>query len=208
MCPAWAKPFPAEPVTSLPALANYLDGQMDRWLQAETRSSSNPPSSAAEEWRVLDNVQHTLAWFHGRGLIRSLPTVPAFRRTRLNAGRCAEKLRQGLQELLQGHGPVPSAGDGQSETRDSKCCVVLRSKAAGPLVLGLEVSPVTSARYDVLKALVDAGEDGLSLAELIRRSGHGSARNVLKNLAGTSSAWQQVILLPGAPGRRYRLLFQ
>lgn len=166
------------------------------------------PSNAADEWRPLDNVQHTLAWFHRRGLIRSLPSVPAFRRTRLNAGRCAEILRQGLHELLQGHGPVPSAGDGQSESRGSQCCVVLRGKGEGPLVLGREVSPVTSARYDALEALVNASADGLSLAELIRRSGHGSARNVLKNLAGTSRAWQQTILLPGAPGRRYCLLFQ
>ena len=208
VCPAWAKPFPAEPVATVAALVSFLDEQMEQWSQAEARHAGSPPSTAAEEWRVLDNVQHTLSWFYHRGLIRSLPTVPAFRRTRLNAGRCAEILRRGLQELLQGHEPLPSAGDGQSESSGSKCCVVLRGKGEGPLVLGREVSPVTSARYDVLKALVDAGADGLSLAELIRRSGHGSARNVLKNLAGTSSAWQQVILLPGAPGRRYRLLFQ
>ena len=152
VCPAWAKPFPTEPVTSLSGLANYLDGQIDRWSQAETRSSSNPPSSAAEEWRVLDNVQHTLAWFHGRGLIRSLPTVPAFRRTRLNAGRCAEMLRQALKELVQGPEPPPSTERGQSKSKDAKCSVVLRGKAAGPLVLGHEVAPVTSARYDVLQA--------------------------------------------------------
>ena len=205
VCPAWAKPFPAEPVATVAALVSFLDEQMEQWSQAEARRAGSPPSTAAEEWRVLDNVQHTLAWFYHRGLIRSLPTVPAFRRTRLNAGRCAEILGQALHELLQKHRPVPSTGD---EHKESKCCVVLRGKAAGPLVLGREVSPVTSARYDVLQALVNAGADGLSLAELIRHSGHGSARNVLKNLADSSSAWQQVILLPGAPGRRYRLLFQ
>ena len=85
---------------------------------------------------------------------------------------------------------------------------MLRGKGERPLVLGRDASPVTSAQYDVLHALIKAGEGGLSLTELAKRSGHGSARNVLKNLAASSSEWQQVILLPGAPGRRYRLLFQ
>ncbi len=205
VCPAWVKPFPAEPVATVAALVSFLDVQMEQWSQAEARRAGSPPSTAAEEWRVLDNVQHTLAWFYHRGLIRSLPTVPAFRRTRLNAGRCAEILRQALHELLQENRPGPSTGDGQSQP---KCCVVLRGKGERPLVLGREVSPVTSAQYDVLQALVNAGEDGLSLTELGRDSGHGSARNVLKNLADSFSAWQQVILLPGAPGRRYRLLFR
>ena len=205
VCPAWVKPFPAEPVATVAALVSFLDVQMEQWSQAEARRAGSPPSTAAEEWRVLDNVQHTLAWFYQRGLIRSLPTVPAFRRTRLNAGRCAEILRQALQESVSGHRQMSSTVDGQS---DSKCCVVLRGKGERPLVLGREESPVTSAQYDVLQALVNAGADGLSMTELIRRSGHGSARNVLKNLANSSSAWQQVILMPGAPGRRYRLLFQ
>jgi hypothetical protein len=192
-------------VATVAALVRFLDEQMEQWSQAEARRAGSSPSTAAEEWRVLDNVQHTLAWFYHRGLIRSLPTVPAFRRTRLNAGRCSEKLRQALHELLQENRPGTSTGDGQKE---SKCCVVLRGKGERPLVLGREVSPVTSAQYDVLQALVNAGADGLSMTELIRRSGHGSARNVLKKLAGSFSAWQQVILLAGAPGRRYRLLFQ
>lgn len=208
VCPAWVKPFPAEPVATIAALVRFLDEQMEQWSQGEARRTDSPPSTAAEEWRVLDNVQHTLAWFYHRGLICSLPTVPAFRRTRLNAGRCAEILRRGLHELLQGHESQPPAAPGQHESKNAKCCVVLRGKAAGPLILGHEVSPVTSARYDVLQALVNAGEDGLTLTELVRQSGHGSARNVLKNLADSSSKWQQVILLPGAPGRRYRLLFQ
>ncbi len=207
VCPAWIKPFPPEPVTSVAALANYLDRQMEQWCQAESRSSGTAPSNAAEEWRVLDNVQHTLAWFRRCEVIRSLPSVPGFRRTRLNAGRCAEIWRQALKELLQGHAHLPASAHQQVEG-GSKCCVVLRGKGASPLVLGREVPPVTSARHDVLHALVNAGPDGLSLKELIRASGHGSARNVLKGLAGTSSVWQQVILLPGAPGRRYRLLFQ
>ncbi len=205
VCPAWLKPFPSEPVATVAALVRFLDEQMEQWSQGKVRRAGSPPSAAAEGWRVLNNVQHTLAWFQRRGLIRSLPTVPAFRRTRLNAGRCAEILRQALQELVTRHRPVTSTVDGQS---DSKCSVVLRGKGERPLVLGREESLVTSAQYDVLQALVNAGADGLSMTELIRRSGHGSARNVLKNLANSSSAWQQVILMPGAPGRRYRLLFQ
>ena len=208
LCLSWLLPFPNEPMRSIAALAHFLDSHADRWSNLESRSSTTALPDANEEWRVLDNVLQTLAWFQRRELIRSVPSVPTLRRTRINAGRCAEMLRQALRELLQCDGSLPTTEGGQCEPRDPICSVVLRGKAVGPLVLDREVSPVTSTQYDVLQALVNAGEDGLSLRELIRCSGHGSARNVLKNLADSSSKWQQVVLLAGAPGRRYRLLFQ
>ena len=208
VCPAWVLPFPTEPVTSVAALTQFLVGQIDRWSQAESHSSGATPPDSKEEWRVLDNVLHTLAWFRSRELIRSVPNVPALKRTKLNAGRCAEILRQWLNELVQSPGTSPSNADGQDDSARRVCCVVLRSKGDKPLVHGREVPSVTSAQYDVLRALIGAGADGLSLTELSKRSGHGSARNVLGNLASKSSVWKQVILLPGAPGRRYRLLFK
>ncbi len=208
VCPAWVLPFPTEPVTSVAALTQYLVGQIDRWSQAESRSSGATPPDAKEEWRVLDNVQSTLAWFHRRELIRSLPNVPALKRTKLNAGRCAEILRQWLDELVRSPVTSQSNPDGQDDSTRRVCYVVLRSKGDKPLIHGREVSPVTYTQHDVLQALIDAGSDGLSLRELEKRSGHGSARNVLGNLASKSSVWKQVILLPGAPGRRYRLLFE
>ncbi len=209
VCPAWVLPFPTEPVTSVAALTQFLVGQIDRWSQAESRSSGATPPDAKEEWRVLDNVQHTLAWFHRRELIRSLPSVPALRRTTLNAGRCAEILRQWLAALVQSPSTSPSnTEDGQDDSGKRVCCVELHSKGDRPLVHGREVPSVTSTQHDVLQALIGAGSDGLSLPELIKRSRHGSARNVLKNLADKSSVWKQVILLPGAPGRRYRLVFK
>ena len=56
--------------------------------------------------------------------------------------------------------------------------------------------------------LIVAGERGLSLDELKRFSGHHTAEKTLKRLAKKFAEWNQVVLLPGKPHLRYRLLFQ
>jgi hypothetical protein len=83
--------------------------------------------------------------------------------------------------------------------------VVLRGPAEGPFVLGREKRPLTLAQYDVVKALLDAGERGLSKDELDRQSGHGDARKLLKRLAALDDDWQAVIHFPGKPGGGYRI---
>lgn len=85
---------------------------------------------------------------------------------------------------------------------------MLRGPAEGPLIRGREVERVTQVQFEILKTLIDAGERGLSLPELKRFSGHETAEKTLKRLAQSSEIWKQIILLPGAPGRRYRLLFE
>jgi hypothetical protein len=83
--------------------------------------------------------------------------------------------------------------------------VILGKSGGRPIVCGKSKAPLTLARYNIVKALIDAGDDGLTGDELAERSGHGGAVNVLKSLAKSDPDWRSVIQLPGKPGGRYRL---
>jgi hypothetical protein len=96
--------------------------------------------------------------------------------------------------------------DGQSEravlTKNSPL-VVLGSRDEFPIVCGHTKGPLTRAQYDVVQALLEAGERGLSKDELDRKSKHGDARKILKRLAASDTDWKAVIHFPGKPGRGY-----
>jgi hypothetical protein len=72
-------------------------------------------------------------------------------------------------------------------------------------VCGAEQDRLTAPQYDVVKALIEAGERGLSKDELDRNSKHGDARNILKRLAKSNSIWKDVIHFAGKTGGRYRI---
>jgi hypothetical protein len=83
--------------------------------------------------------------------------------------------------------------------------VVLRSPSERPSVCGEEKDRLTLAQYEVVQALLAAGERGLSKDELDRKSKRGDARKVLKRLAESDPDWKAVIHFPGKPGRGYRI---
>ncbi len=70
-------------------------------------------------------------------------------------------------------------------------------------VLGQEKPPLTDAQYDVVKALLEAGEKGLSKDSLtlVRRD----ARGILLRLKKKDDDWDTVILMPGQSHGGYRL---
>jgi len=59
---------------------------------------------------------------------------------------------------------------------------------------------LTRPQYGVVKALLEAGERGLSKDELDHKSKHGDARKILKRLAESDADWKAVIHFPGKPG--------
>ena len=63
---------------------------------------------------------------------------------------------------------------------------------------------MTPAQQDVITALLEAGEGGLSGPELIKKSGRGDARGVLKRLA-SNEKWKCVLQSAGRQGGRYRI---
>jgi hypothetical protein len=71
--------------------------------------------------------------------------------------------------------------------------------------LGREKDRLTVPQYDGVKALLDAGELGLSKDQLDRESGHGDARKILKRLADSDHDWKVVIHFPRKPFGRYRV---
>jgi hypothetical protein len=83
--------------------------------------------------------------------------------------------------------------------------VVLKGPGEPPVVLGAPRKELTQAQYDVVKALLAAGETGLTKDQLVEKSHHGDAVNILKRLAKSDPAWGNVIRLAGKVGRRYRI---
>jgi hypothetical protein len=63
----------------------------------------------------------------------------------------------------------------------------------------------TKARYDAIKALIEAGEDGLTKNGLVEKSKHGDAVNSLKALAEKDRDWKRVLQFAGDTGKRHRI---
>ncbi len=83
--------------------------------------------------------------------------------------------------------------------------IILGTRGDEPIVNGIRKARLTSARYDIIKTLLAAGENGLTGDELVNKSLHGGAVNTLKTLAKSDPDWGVVIQLAGGPGGRYRI---
>jgi len=83
--------------------------------------------------------------------------------------------------------------------------VTLGKHGDEPIVLGKTKPRLTMARYNVVTALLDAGDKGLSKDSLVEKSGHEDAVGILKRLATLDPDWNAVIKLAGIPGGRYRI---
>ena len=92
-----------------------------------------------------------------------------------------QKLREACRlewSVLETLPPSPvTHPDGTSQGEEADRVVVLRDPSVRPVVRGFEKDPLTRAQYDVVKALWDAGESGLSKDELDRKSKHGDAQD-------------------------------
>lgn len=83
--------------------------------------------------------------------------------------------------------------------------VVLRGREAGPIVLDKTKQRLTTPQYNVVKALLDAGDAGLTKDELVSKSGHEDARGILKRLTDSDPDWKKVIHFAGQTGGGYRI---
>jgi hypothetical protein len=82
--------------------------------------------------------------------------------------------------------------------------VELRGRHEGPIVRGKAKPKATTAQYNVVKVLLDAGPTGLKLDDLISKSGHQDARGILIRLSKDPD-WKQVIHFAVRPGAGYRI---
>jgi hypothetical protein len=99
--------------------------------------------------------------------------------------------------------PAPLPPSPPHEASEVPVPVVLISPSVRPFVLGRSKAKLTPAQFLVVKALMAAGEAGLTKARLLKVTG--DAMNVLKRLAKSDKDWAAVVQLPGRSGRRYRL---
>ena len=77
--------------------------------------------------------------------------------------------------------------------------VELRGRHEGPVVYGKVKKRLTFARYNIIKALLEA-DGNLSMYELDRKSGHTDARKILKSMAKQDEDWARAIIMPEGPG--------
>src|ERR1035437_8780345 len=81
------------------------------------------------------------------------------------------------------------------------CAVVVLGPDSIPIVRGESLEqPLTDKQYRVIEALIDAGPDGLSLAELQQEARCPGARDILKRLRKEDKRWRSVIHFPGTRG--------
>ena len=83
--------------------------------------------------------------------------------------------------------------------------VVLGSFGDPVHVNGKEKPSLTWAQYHVVKALIEAGNDGLTKDQLDVKSGRFEARKILRRLANSDPDWAAVIKMAGRPGCHYRI---
>src|SRR6516165_2084131 len=76
------------------------------------------------------------------------------------------------------------------QSRELTCAIPLEA----PLVLGKAKQKLTAPQYDVVKALLDAGDAGLTKDQLVEKSHHEDARGILKRLANDPD-WNKVFTL-------------
>ena len=84
--------------------------------------------------------------------------------------------------------------------------VALFDRDVPPMVWGKSKKTLlTSAQYDVVKALIEAGAEGLTKDQLLTKSGRGDPRGILRRLADKDRDWKRAIRFAGRTGGRYRI---
>ena len=130
----------------------------------------------------------------------------------------AQQIREIRRQVLQGaHRACEKRASTDKQTKtdnpghngipdgEPRPTVQLRGIAQKPIVLGVEVEPLSEAVYAVVKALLDAGPDGLGKAGLEKVKG--DAIKYLRELSNTP-IWEDAIRMAGKAGRRYALVWR
>jgi hypothetical protein len=102
---------------------------------------------------------------------------------------------------------TPATSEGPSPIAKTESgSVLLFGRKDNPVVKGNEKPTLTNAQYDVVLALLQTGDKGLTKDDLDHESRHGDARKILRRLSEADSDWQSVISFPGTTGKGYRIV--
>jgi hypothetical protein len=139
----------------------------------------------------------TERYYHGVGT--GIPKLTSALRTLLR------RLELRLEEATPAAAPPSPLEEATPAAAPPSPAVILASKTKQPIVRGTPKPVLRQAQYNVVKALVDAGESGLTVDQLVAQSGHADARGILRRLADSDPDWRSVIHFPGKAGGHYRI---
>jgi hypothetical protein len=103
------------------------------------------------------------------------------------------------------HAVLPVDASGSVTPESPAPLVILGKPGDEPTVNDVRKTKLTTSQYDVVKALLATGDDGLSKDSLANESNHGDANRILKRLADSDPDWDSVIQMAGKAGCRYRI---
>ncbi|MEO2033394.1 MAG: hypothetical protein ABGZ35_15060 [Planctomycetaceae bacterium] len=109
------------------------------------------------------------------------------------------------------HGKLSFASDNLTITevaallKGPEPVVKLQGEHNPVIVSGVEQEALTSKQYRVIAALIDAGQDGLRLNDLNRKSRCGDGRGILDRIKELSPEWERAVVKAGQSGRCYRI---
>lgn len=192
-----------EPIDADLTAAGYAEGR--RWLLVHN------PAVAKEVQRTVARLRKSFKkpqWWKDQnvGKLEVLLADAAYHFAQIANLLEADEPRTGENKK-----PVAEVGENGRAGADrrpvaSSRSVTLYGRGDGPTVHGNKKDPLTHAQYDVVLALIEAGENGLAKEQFEKKSGHGGARKVMKRLAVKDADWASVLIFPGCTGVRYRIL--
>jgi len=89
--------------------------------------------------------------------------------------------------------------------RPSIAAIALGEAGESPVVFGKQKSPLSAAKYEVIKTLLAASPAGLSKNELESRSKKADAVKYLRQIRNIDKDWNAAIIMAGKSWQRYRI---
>jgi hypothetical protein len=118
----------------------------------------------------------------------------------------AKRLTVAVELLQKITEPQQLRGQARLDVKvNSNRSVLLGKRGDQPVVHCKKKDVLNNTRYDVVKALLDAGDTGLTKDKLKEKSGHEDALGILRRLANSDPDWGRVIQFPGSSYGGYRI---
>jgi hypothetical protein len=114
-------------------------------------------------------------------------------------------IRDTLDQLPDSDGSPKAAATSTAVAESEFVTLFPMNHVPQAIVSGAAKNRLTKAQYNIVQALLKAGDQGLSKAQLKTKSRHPGAVDVLKRLARSDEDWKMAIQLPGRPGGGYRI---
>jgi hypothetical protein len=198
------------PISLLMELEEHLTAALN-WVKTLSKKSEQDERHGVAVARMAMKDADRIFEHCGMGLDEAEPPPP---RNLAQAQLVLKNLLATARNEIRTRWLVARPPDREGETEvpgttppadSEKVRVVLQGPGKPPIVKGKKKRVLTDPQDDVVQALLEAGEGGLTKDELEDKSGHSDARGILRRLAKSDPDWGVVIHFPGRTGGRYRI---